>query len=104
VAKRATLGMARTGSLGGNGSGDIFLAFSTANRGVAAPKEELGCVQILPNDHLDSIFAAAVLATEEAILNALVAAETMTGRNGLRVPALPHERLQELLRQHNRLA
>jgi len=103
VAKRATLGMARTGSLGGNGSGDIFLAFSTANRGVAAPKDELGCVQILPNDHLDSIFAAAVLATEEAILNALVAAETMTGRNGLRVPALPHNRLQEILKQYNRL-
>ena len=103
VAKRATLGMARTGSLGGNGSGDIFLAFSTANRDVAAPKDELGCVQILPNDHLDSIFAAAVLATEEAILNALIAAETMTGRNGLRVPALPHERLQEILQQYNRL-
>ena len=103
VAKRATLGMARTGSLGGNGSGDIFLAFSTANRGVAAPKEELGCVQILPNDHLDSIFAAAVLATEEAILNALVAAETMTGRNGLCVPALSHDRLREILHQYNRL-
>ena len=104
VAKRATLGMARTGSLGGNGSGDIFLAFSTANRGVAAPSSELGCVQILPNDHLDSIFAAAVLATEEAILNAMLAAETMTGKDGLRVPALPHERLQEVLQQYNRLA
>ncbi|MGB7876051.1 MAG: P1 family peptidase [Anaerolineales bacterium] len=104
VAKRATLGMARTGSLGGNGSGDIFLAFSTANRGVAAPSSELGCVQILPNDHLDSIFAAAVLATEEAILNTLVAAETMTGRKSLRVPALPHDRLQDLLKQYNRFA
>ena len=104
VAKRATLGMARTGSLGGNGSGDIFLAFSIANPGVAHPSDELGCVQILPNDHLDSIFAAAVLVTEEAILNALVAAETMTGRNGLRVPALPHDRLKELLKQYNRFA
>lgn len=103
VAKRATLGMARTGSLGGNGSGDIFLAFSTANRGAATPSGELGCVQILPNDHLDPIFAAAVLATEESILNAMLAAETMTGRNGLRVPALPHDRLQELLRGYNRL-
>ena len=103
VAKRATLGMARTGSLGGNSSGDIFLAFSSANRGVAYPETELGCVQILSNDQLDSIFATAVLATEEAILNALVAAETMTGRNGLRVPALPHTRLQDLLRQYNRL-
>jgi D-aminopeptidase len=103
VAKRAALGMARTGSLGGNGSGDIFLAFSIANRGVAAPGDELGCVQILPNDHLDPIFAAAVLATEEAILNALIAAETMTGRDGLRVPALPHDHLQALLREYNRL-
>ena len=103
VAKRVTLGMARTGSLGGNGSGDIFLAFSTANRVVAAPSSELGCVQILPNDHLDSIFAAATLATEEAILNAMLAAETMTGKNGLRVPALPHDRLQEVLQQYNRL-
>ncbi|MBU0510918.1 MAG: P1 family peptidase, partial [Chloroflexi bacterium] len=103
VAKRATLGMARTGSLGGNGSGDIFLAFSTANRGVAAPAGELGCVQILPNDHLDPIFAATVLATEEAILNAMLAAETMTGRDGLMIPALPHDRLQSLLREYNRL-
>ena len=103
VARRATLGMARTGSLGGNGSGDIFLAFSTANRGVAAPSGELGCVQILPNDHLDPIFAAAVLATEEAILNAMLAAETMIGMDGLRVPALPHDQLQKLLKQYNRL-
>jgi L-aminopeptidase/D-esterase-like protein len=103
IAKRATLGMARTGSLGGNGSGDIFLAFSTANRGVAYPGEQLGCVQILPNDHLDPIFAAAALATEEAILNSMLAAETMIGRDGLRVPSLPHDRLQELLKQYNRL-
>ena len=101
VAKRATLGMARTGSLGGNGSGDIFLAFSTANRGVASLK--VGSADFLRNDGLDTIFAAAALATEEAILNALVAAETMTGRDGLRVPALPHERLREILRQYNRL-
>ena len=120
VAKRAALGMARTGSLGGNGSGDIFLAFSTANRGVATPGHALpapvpqsqvssveapglGCVQILPNDHLDPIFAAAALATEEAILNAMLAAETMIGKDGLRVSALPHERLQAVLRQYNRL-
>jgi len=108
VARRATLGMARTGSLGGNGSGDIFLAFSTANRGVATlggvGASDLECVQILANDHLDPIFAAAALATEEAILNALLAAKTMTGKDGLRVPALPHDRLQDILRQYNRLA
>lgn len=103
VAKRATLGMARTGSLGGNGSGDIFLAFSTANRGVAASSSELSCVQILPNDHLDPIFAASALATEEAVLNALLAAETMTGKDGLRIPALPHDRLLDVLQQYNRL-
>jgi D-aminopeptidase len=103
VAKRATLGMARTGSLGGNNSGDIFLAFSTANPGVAYPDDRLGHADILPNDHLDPIFSAAVLATEEAILNAMLAAETMTGRDGLIVPGLPHEPLQNVLRQYNRL-
>jgi L-aminopeptidase/D-esterase-like protein len=111
VARRATLGMARTGSLGGNWSGDIFLAFSTANPGVAYPRGELstvsasepGCMRILPNDRLDPIFAAVVLATEEAILNAMLAAETMTGRDGLRVPALPHDLLQNVMRQYNRL-
>ena len=110
VAKRATLGMARTGSLGGNGSGDIFLAFSTANRGVAYPRSassgfdapKLGQVQVPSNELLDPIFAAAVLATEEAILNALIAAETMTGKDNLRVSALPHDRLQEVLRRYNR--
>jgi L-aminopeptidase/D-esterase-like protein len=103
VAKRATLGMARTGSLGGNGSGDIFLAFSTANRGVAAPAGESGSVKFMANDRLDPIFAAAALATEEAILNAMLAAETMTGRDGLSVPALPQDRLLDVLRQYNRL-
>ena len=103
VAKRATLGMACTGSLGGNWSGDIFLAFSTANPGVAYPLDGLGYADILPNDHLDPIFAAAALSTEEAILNAMLAAETMTGRDGLTVPALPHDLLQNLMRQYNRL-
>lgn len=104
VARRATLGMARTGSLGGNWSGDIFLAFSTANPGVAYPADELGYADILPNDKLDPIFAAVALATEEAILNAMLAAETMTGRDGLTVPALPHKSLQDVLRRYNRLS
>ena len=104
LAKRATLGMARTGSMGGNSSGDIFLAFSTANPGVASPQSGLGSAELLPNDRLDPLFMAAVLSTEEAILNALLAAETMTGRNGLRVPALPHDRLQKILQRYNRLA
>lgn len=103
VAKRATLGMGRTGSLGGNWSGDIFLAFSTANPGIAYRAEGLGNAAILPNDKIDPIFGAAALATEEAILNAMLAAETMTGRDGLTVPAIPHDLLQNVLSEYNRL-
>lgn len=103
IAKRATLGMARTGSLGGNGSGDIFLAFSTANPGAAHGGEEgLATLRALSNDKIDPLFAASVYATEEAILNAMIAAETMTGRDGITVKALPHDRLKELLRKYGR--
>ncbi len=104
IARRATLGMARTGSLGGNGSGDIFLAFSTANREVS-PAGDGGVLTLhaLPNEKLDPLFAASVHATEEAIINALVAAEPMTGRAGLTVQAIPHAALQEVLRSYNRL-
>ncbi len=101
VARRAALGMARTGGMSGNGSGDIFLAFSTANPGAARPKAPAACLQALPNDRMDPIFGATVYAVEEAILNALIAAETMTGKGGLTVPALPHEPLRDLLRRHN---
>jgi D-aminopeptidase len=104
VARRATLGLARTGCLGGNGSGDIFLAFSTANPHAARPEGGVANLKALPNDALDPLFMAAAFATEEAVLNALVAAETMTGRDGLTVHALPHERLREVLREYNRLA
>lgn len=103
IAKRATLGMARTGSLGGNGSGDIFLAFSTANPGAAHGGEEgLATLRALSNDRIDPLFAASAYATEEAILNAMIAAETMTGRDGITVKALPHDRLKELLRKYGR--
>ncbi len=103
VAKRATLGMARTGSLGGNGSGDIFLAFSTANPGAAHGGEDgLSTIRALSNDKIDPLFAASVYATEEAILNAMVSAETMTGRDGITVKALPHDRLRELLKKYGR--
>ncbi len=109
LAKRATLGMARTGSLGGNGSGDIFLAFSTANRGAASSKRDearsrRGIVEIesLPNGEIDPLLGAAVYATEEAIINAMVAAETMTGHNGLTVPAVPHQELMSLLGRDRR--
>jgi D-aminopeptidase len=104
LAKRATLGMARTGSMGGNGSGDIFLAFSTANP-EAAHGDEMGLANIrtLNNDHIDPLLSASALATEEAIINAMIAAEDMTGHNGLNVEALPHEKVQEILGKYNRI-
>lgn len=103
LAKRATLGMARTGSLGGNGSGDIFLAFSTANRGAAGPESGIAALQAVSNERIDPLLFASALATEEAILNALLAADTMTGRDGMTIPALPHDELCEVLKRYNRV-
>jgi L-aminopeptidase/D-esterase-like protein len=102
LARRATMGLARTGSTSGNGSGDIFIAFSTANPHAAAGKGAT-TVTMLPNDELNPIFEAAVQATEEAIVNAMVGAETMTGIDGHKVFALPHDRLREVLKKYNRL-
>ncbi len=102
LARRATIGLARTGSVSGNGSGDLFLAFSTANLDAAEP-EGVAKLEMLPNDRIDPLFEATVEATEEAIVNALVAAEPMTGQGGHHVPALPHEELQQVLQQHGRL-
>ena len=102
LARRATMGLARTGSTSGNGSGDIFIAFSTANPHAAAAKGPAG-VTMLPNDELNPIFEAAVQATEEAIVNAMVGAETMTGIDGHKVFALPHDRLRDVLKKYNRL-
>ena len=98
-----SLGLGRDGSYSGNGSGDIFIAFSTANPGAVAPKG-LRQITMLPNDALDPIFLATVQATEEAVVNAMVAAETMTGINDHKVIALPHDRLREVLKKYNRLA
>ncbi len=103
LARRASLGLARTGSVSGNGSGDLFLAFSTANRGAANPDQPTQTVQTVPNDRLDPIFEATVQAVEEAIVNALVDNSTMTGRDGHRVDALPHDRLRIALKKYNRL-
>lgn len=102
LARRAALGVARTGSSSGNGSGDIFIAFSTANTDAG---KQTGPVQLsmLPNDLLNPIFEATVQATEEAIINALVAAETMTGVDGHRVVAIPHDRLKQVMKKYNRL-
>jgi D-aminopeptidase len=103
LARRVPLGIARVGGISSNGSGDIFTAFSTANPG-AFSRKELTQPRMLPNDRMTDLFLATVQATEEAIVNALVTAETMTGINGNKVYALPHERLREALRKYNRLA
>lgn len=103
VAARVALGVGRMGGKGENSSGDIFLAFSTANRQVGE-NEEIVSVDMLPNEAINPIFYATVQATEEAIVNALVAARTMNGVDGLRVHAMPHERVREVLRAHDRLA
>jgi D-aminopeptidase len=102
IAKRAALGVGRLGGTGGNPSGDIFVAFSTANPGAAKPDANVS-VTMLPNERIDPLFQATIQATEEAIVNAMVAAETMTGVNGMRVYALPHDRLRAALRKYNRL-
>ncbi|MCB1124496.1 MAG: P1 family peptidase, partial [Verrucomicrobiae bacterium] len=104
MAKRVSLGMARTGATSGNGSGDLFIAFSTAPVEKAREGSGLLTIQALSNDNISGLFSAVALATEEAILNALVAAETMTGRDDHKVVALPHDRVQALLREHGRLA
>jgi D-aminopeptidase len=103
VAKRVTLGIARMGGIGGDSSGDIFVAFSTANPGAAAASGRPTATWI-PNEEVNPVFEATAQATEEAIVNALVAAETMTGANDLRVTALPHDRLRAVLQRYNRLA
>src|SRR5512133_1039443 len=95
LAKRASLGMARTGSLGGNGSGDIFLPFSTANANAATGDQNgITSIQTLSNNFIDPILMASAYATEEAIINSMIAAEDMTGHKGVSAKALPHEKLQ----------
>ena len=103
IARRASMGIARTGGTAGNGSGDIFLAFSTANAAAADAVAGLQQMAFLPNDELDGLFEATVLATEEAIINAMVAARTMTGIDGHSLVAIDHARLQQILRRYNRL-
>jgi L-aminopeptidase/D-esterase-like protein len=102
LARRISLGLGRDGSISGNGSGDIFIAFSTANPHAEGGKAVVD-VKMLPNDSLDPVFAATVQATEEAIINAMVAAETMTGIENHKVIALPHDKLRAVLKKYNRL-
>jgi len=103
LARRVSLGLARTGAMSGNGSGDIFVAFSTANPEAFAATG-LVTVGMLPNEQISPLFDATVQATEEAVINALIAADTMTGIDGRRVIGLPHERLRQVLRKYNRIA
>jgi len=102
IARRAGLGIGRMGGIGGNSSGDIFLAFSTANPNAAA---DTGLVTLtaIPNESINPLFEAAIDATSEAILNAMLAAETMTGADGYTVHALPHDRLIAALRKYGRI-
>ena len=103
LARRVPMGIARLGGTASNGSGDIFIAFSTANQGAAAESGVTG-ISWLPNGDLTPFFDATVQATEEAIVNALVAAETMVGIDGNTVPALPTDQLRAILTKYNRLA
>jgi len=102
LARHASLGLGRLGSFASDGSGDIFIAFSTANPGIGA-NNGVHDMKMLSNLNLNPIFLATVQATEEAVVNAMVAAETMTGINDHTVIGLPHDRLREILKKYNRL-
>src|SRR6266581_4364332 len=101
LARRASLGLARTGSVSGNGSGDLFIAFSTANPHAADAKPPIRTIETMPNDLMDPLFTATVEATEEAIINALVDNQDMIGRDNHKVEALPHDRLRALFQKRN---
>src|SRR5215475_10390937 len=98
LARRVSLGLARTGTVSGNGSGDLFIAFSTANPNVANPNQVTHRVETIPNDLMDPLFTAVVQATEEAVVNALVNNHSMIGRDNHHVEALSHDRLRELMK------
>jgi L-aminopeptidase/D-esterase-like protein len=102
LARRVPMGLARVGSVAGNTSGDIFIAFSTANPGAAKRSGSID-LKMIPNDQMNPLFTATVEATEEATVNAMVAAETMVGIDGHTAYRLPHDRVREILGRHNRL-
>ncbi len=102
LARRVSLGLGRNGSVSGNGSGDIFIAFSTANVGAAEVNHTVD-LKMLPNDKMNPVFEATVEATEESVINAMVAATSMTGVDNHRVSALPHDQLRAILKKYNRL-
>ena len=102
LARRVPIGISRLGGYGGNGSGDIFIAFSTANN-EAADREKTQMVEMIPNDNMSRLFEATAQATEESILNALVAAETMVGKNNTTIYELPEEKVIEILKKYDRI-
>ena len=102
IAQRVPLGIGKTGGYGTNGSGDIFIAFSTANPD-AFQRSEFTHVEMLPNDRISPLLEATVQGVEEAIINAMIGAETMEGINGNKSHALPHDLLIEILKKYNRL-
>jgi L-aminopeptidase/D-esterase-like protein len=104
LAKRAALGLARVGSVSGNGSGDFVIAFSTANAAASTGGAPVRTATFLANDALDPLFEATVQATEEAIVNAMVAADTMVGIDGHTAMGLPHDRLKVALAKFGKLA
>ena len=102
LARCVPIGLGRVGSIGGNSSGDIFLAFSTANPG-AFKREGVKDLKMLPNDAMDPLFGGVIQAVEESVLNALTTAQTMKGINDNIVYAMPHDRVREVLKKYNRL-
>jgi D-aminopeptidase len=104
IARRAALGLGRMGSVAGNGSGDLFIAFSTANAGALGGGKPVVQLTTITNDAIDPLFEATVQATEEAIVNALVAARDMQGSEGRYARALPHAELVRLLQKYGRMA
>jgi D-aminopeptidase len=102
LARRVPLGLGRMGSYSGDGSGDIFIAFSTANPG-AWGGGKVKQVAMVPNDDMNPLFLATVQSVEESVVNALIAAKTMKGINDFEVDAIPHEQLQQVLKKYNRL-
>jgi len=102
IARRVGMGLGRLGSWAGNSSGDLFLAFSTANAGAARP-EGTAALTMLPNDRINPLFQATIDATEEAVVNAMLAAQTMTGADGIRLFGLPGDRVVAALKKYNRM-
>ena len=102
LGRRVSMGLGRLGSWAGNSSGDLFLAFSTANAG-AASSQGTPTLKVLPNEQMDPFFRATIDATEEAVVNAMLAAETMTGVNGMRVFGLPGDRVVAALKKYGRM-